>query len=220
MPNQTLFLKLFTIGLSLFAGLCMPVAAQISPHQSVNAQLLVATRQVDLEGIQKSLERGASPNSRNRDGKTALFMGIEKNQIAIVRMMLAAGPDVILASLEKVTPLIAAAYAGNSEIIGLLLDKGAKLEEQDRLHKSALIYAAGMGHTSVVEQLLKADALINAAYADGLTPLMWAAGQGHTETVKLLLAKGAQKQLKDDRGLSAADMAKDAGHKNIEELLQ
>jgi hypothetical protein len=38
MPNQTLFLKLFTIGLSLFAGLCMPVAAQISPHQSVNAQ--------------------------------------------------------------------------------------------------------------------------------------------------------------------------------------
>ena len=154
MPKQTLFLKLFTIGFALFAGLCMPVAAQISPHQSVNAQLLVAARQVDLDGIQKSLDRGASPNSRNREGKTALFLGIEKNHIAIVRMMLAAGADVNLASLQKVTPLIAAAYAGNSEIVSLLLDKGAKLEEEDRLHKSALVYAAGMGHTGIVEQLL------------------------------------------------------------------
>jgi ankyrin repeat protein len=49
---------------------------------------------------------------------------------------------------------------------------------------------------------------------------MWAAGQGHADTVKLLLAKGAQKQLKDDRGLSAADMAKDAGHKAVADLLQ
>jgi ankyrin repeat protein len=101
-----------------------------------------------------------------------------------------------------------------------LIEKGAKLEEEDRLHKSALVYAAGMGHTKVVEQLLNAGALIDAAYIDGLTPLMWAAGQGHSETVRLLLSKGANKILKDERGLIAWEIAKEAGHSDIAAMLQ
>ena len=105
-------------------------------------------------------------------------------------------------------------------MVSQLIAKGAKLEEKDRLHKSALVYAAGMGHHKVVDVLLGAGALVDAAYIDALTPLMWAAGQGHTETVRLLLAKGANKTLKDDRGLSAMDMAKAAGHAQIVNLLQ
>jgi ankyrin repeat protein len=38
--------------------------------------------------------------------------------------------------------------------------------------------------------------------------------------VRLLLAQGANKTLKDDRGLSAMDMAKEAGHTQIVNLLQ
>jgi ankyrin repeat protein len=38
--------------------------------------------------------------------------------------------------------------------------------------------------------------------------------------VRLLLAKGANKSLKDDRGLTAMDMAKEAGHSAIVNLLQ
>lgn len=101
-----------------------------------------------------------------------------------------------------------------------LIAKGAKLEEEDRLHKSALVYAAGMGHHEVIDVLLQAGALIDAAYIDGLTPLMWAAGQGHTESVRLLVNKGANKGLKDDRGLTALDMAQEAGHAAIVPLLR
>jgi ankyrin repeat protein len=49
---------------------------------------------------------------------------------------------------------------------------------------------------------------------------MWAAGQGHAETVKLLLAKGANKLLKDERGLTAMDMAKEAKHAPVVDLLE
>jgi ankyrin repeat protein len=49
---------------------------------------------------------------------------------------------------------------------------------------------------------------------------MWAAGQGHVETVKVLLAKGANKTLKDDRGLTALEMAKEANQAAIVSLLQ
>jgi ankyrin repeat protein len=202
------------------AGVATPAWAQTASNPSVNAQLLVAARNADAEGVKKSLDRGAMPNSRNRLGKTSLYLSVEKNRIDIGTMLIAAGADVNMPSLEKVTPLIAASYAGSLPFVDLLLKNGAKHEPTDRLHKSALVYAAGMGHTAVVERLLQAGAPVDETPVDALTPLMWAAGQGHMETVKLLLAKGANKLLKDDRGLTAMDMAKEANHAAIVSLLQ
>jgi len=206
----------------LIGGLCMATQAwaQAESNPSVNAQLLVAARNTDAEAVKKSLDRGAVPNSRNRLGKTSLYISIEKNRIDIAHMLIAAGADVNLPSLEKVTPLIAASYAGSLPFVDLLLKQGAKHEPTDRLHKSALVYAAGMGHSAVAERLLQAGAPIDHAPVDALTPLMWAAGQGHMQTVKLLLAKGADKSLKDERGLTALDMAKEAKHPEIATLLQ
>jgi ankyrin repeat protein len=194
--------------------------AQAESNPSVNAQLLVAARNTDADAVKKSLDRGAVPNSRNRLGKTSLYISIEKNRIDIAHMLIAAGADVNLPSLEKVTPLIAASYAGSLPFVDLLLKQGAKHEPTDRLHKSALVYAAGMGHSAVAKRLLEAGAPIDQTPVDGLTPLMWAAGQGHAQTVKLLLAKGANKLLKDDRGLTAWDMANEAKHPDTAALLQ
>jgi uncharacterized protein len=194
--------------------------AQAESNPSVNAQLLVAARNTDAEAVKKSLARGAVPNSRNRLGKTSLYISIEKNRIDIAQILIEAGADVNLPSLEKATPLIAASYAGSLPFVDLLLQHGAKHEPTDRLHKSALVYAAGMGHTAVVERLLQAGAPIDQAPVDALTPLMWAAGQGHAETVKFLLAKGANKSLQDERGLSALQMAEQGSHAAIVALLQ
>ena len=201
-------------------GLAAPAWAQAESNPSVNAQLLVAARNTDIEAVKKSLDRGAAPNSRNRLGKKSLYIAIEKNRIDIAKMLIAAGADVHLPSLEKVTPLIAASYAGSLPLVDLLLQNGAKHQPTDRLHKSALVYAAGMGHTEVVERLLQAGAPVDQTPVDALTPLMWASGQGHAETVKLLLAKGANKLLKDERGLTAMDMAKEAKHAPVVDLLE
>ena len=103
------------------------VFAQTEITPGVNAQLIVAARQGDLAGIQKSLALGAAPNSRNRMGKTPLFLGIEKNRQDMVQLMLDSGADVNMATVEMVTPLIAAAYAGNVQIVDLLLSKKPKL---------------------------------------------------------------------------------------------
>jgi len=211
---SSLALLLLSVSLHQQAG------AQSESNPSVNAQLLVAAINTDAEAVKKSLDRGAVPNSRNRLGKTSLYISIEKNRIDIAQMLIAAGADVNLPSLEKVTPLIAASYAGSLAFVDLLLQHNAAHDATDRLHKSALVYAAGMGHTAVVERLLQAGAPIDQTPVDALTPLMWAAGQGHMETVKLLLAKGANKLLKDERGLSAWVMANEAKHLDTAALLQ
>jgi len=49
----------------------------------------------------------------------------------------------------------------------------------------------------------------NAVYHNDLTALMWAAGFGKTATVNALLAAGARPLMKDNRGMTAADMARD-----------
>jgi len=215
------FIHFSSVALLLLAlSLAQQAWAQSESNPSVNAQLLVAARNTDAEAVKKSLDRGAAPNSRNRLGKTSLYISIEKNRIDIAKMLIAAGADVNLPSLEKVTPLIAASYAGSLPFVDLLLQHNAAHDATDRLHKSALVYAAGMGHTAVVERLLQAGAPIDQTPVDGLTPLMWAAGQGHTQTVQLLLAKGANKLLKDERGLTAWDMAQEAKHADIANLLK
>ena len=81
--KMTKYTKIFTIGLSLLVGLAATAFAQNDSTFSLNAQLLVAARQSDVEGVYQSLARGALANSRNRLGKTALFMAIEKNQMEI-----------------------------------------------------------------------------------------------------------------------------------------
>jgi ankyrin repeat protein len=60
---------------------------------------------------------------------------------------------------------------------------------------------------------------IDKPYHHDLTALMWAAGYGKTQTVKLLLDRGADRGLKDDRGKTAAEIARDAKYSEVAELL-
>jgi ankyrin repeat protein len=67
--------------------------------------------------------------------------------------------------------------------------------------------------------LLRAGAAVNALQENDLTLLMWAAAYGHEGSVRLLLAQGADRSLKDNRGKTAADMAREGGHANVVALL-
>ena len=48
---------------------------------------------------------------------------------------------------------------------------------------------------------------------------MWAAGYGKTEVIKTLLAAGADSQLKDNRGMTAQDIANKEGFTEVAKLI-
>ena len=86
--------------------------------------------------------------------------------------------------------------------------------------ETALMLAARSGSVEVAKLLLAKKADVNAREAwREQTALMWAAGQGHAEAVKLLLERGAQADLRDDRGLTALDMARQGSHAAVVALL-
>lgn len=124
-----------------------------------------------------------------------------------------------------------ACFSGDELSVSMLLRAGAdpsgandypaflekyKIGYEPTLH---LITAARKGHLLVVRQLLEAGAPPNLREGEGNTALSVAAARGHRLVVVLLLRFGADKAHRTPFG-TAADLAEEAGHKEIVDLLR
>ncbi|KAK5214907.1 hypothetical protein LTR72_011997, partial [Exophiala xenobiotica] len=98
------------------------------------------------------------------------------------------------------TPLSWVAGIGHEAVVRLLVEKGAKLESQDKYNRTPLSWAAEKGHGAVVRLLVEKGADLEPKDNSGRTPLSWAADRGHEEVVRLLVEKGADLNPKDKDG--------------------
>lgn len=89
------------------------------------------------------------------------------------------------------TPLMAAAYLGNTSMARVLLDAGAEVDRAMPEGWTALMWAAQQGHTTTVRELLQTGAKVDVMSND-CTALIVAAQNGCTSTVKALLQAGAR----------------------------
>ena len=85
------------------------------------------------------------------------------------------------------TPLLFAASKGFTDVVKVLLDKGADPNEALQNGRTPLHYAASKGHQYVVKLLLERGAAQNMADESGRTPLDEAAWGGHHQVVVKLL---------------------------------
>ena len=76
---------------------------------------------------------------------------------------------------------------GHGEVLRLLVEAGADMEERNSQGRTALMVASLEGHQGVVEALLRAGAQVEAADEDGGTALMVASLNGHQGVVEQLL---------------------------------
>lgn len=187
---------------------------------NANGQLVLAARAGLVPRVRQLLAEGAQVNSRDRNGDTPLNMAAARGNAELVDVLLAARADVQQPNLAGVTPLMAAAFAKGPEIVRKLLAAGARIDPLDRVKKNAAVYAAGQGCTDCLEALLKAGTPVNGRLANDLTLLMWTAGYGQEGTARLLLARGADRSLRDDRGKTAADIAREQDFGGLAQLLQ
>ena len=140
------------------------------------------------------LEHGANIDARNKTGSTSLEKAIVLKRFENAKTLIEAGANVNTKDKNGATPLLKLCH------IFKVLDN---LE----------------GAIEVCKLLLKHGAHVNAIRTDfNTTPLMIAAAWGTSELVELLLEHGADIGLKNNKGLTAKEIAQSMKHPSLEVL--
>lgn len=173
----------------------------------------MAAYREDVAMVSHLLELGADPNSKTPGGSPALLEAIESGlmrwgrppSLEIATLLLDHGADPNAMDKNWRTPLMAAAFTANDEVVKILIAHKANVNIGSKFGNTALIEARGL---PVVKQLLSAGSAVNDKDIKGKTALHWAAWRGDSEVVKALIDAGANVNAKDDKGQTALDLVK------------
>ncbi|MGW1095315.1 ankyrin repeat domain-containing protein [Streptomyces sp. NPDC002455] len=148
----------------------------------------------DEDAVVRALRAGASAESCDEEGTTALYLASVQDLPGAVRLLLAAGADPNRASGPESgdLPLCGAACGGHAEVVGALLSAGAEPDLSEDFGFTALRWAAGLGHAEVAETLLARGADPDLPGPQGEIPLVVAARRGSVRTVRALLRHGSR----------------------------
>ncbi|XP_046562349.1 ankyrin repeat domain-containing protein 50-like [Haliotis rubra] len=114
---------------------------------------------------------------------------------------------------KKRTPVMVAAEKGHTEVVQLLVSKGAGVSLVDGYGENILHWASVGGHVETVRYVLSLNIVdIDSRGWKKRTPVMVAAEKGHTEVVQLLVSKGAGVSLVDVDGDNILHWASVGGH--------
>ena len=122
------------------------------------------------------IEKGADLNGIDKTGKGPLVYAVGRGFPPVALLLLDHGVDVNARYGDGLTALMWAAGhsddAGTKDVVQvmkLLVDRGAKLDEQDDQGRTALMIAAVLGHTAAAEALLARGADRTLKDKDGKT---------------------------------------------------
>lgn len=142
-------------------------------------------------------KKGADPNIYDANQKTPLLIAAQNNSLEGVRVILQdmgdtsppANPDLSDSSGE--TAVLAATRNGNKEILKLLKDAGANLNQSNVEGTTPLIFATSQKNKELLDYLISLGADINQLGQLGKTPLIYALDSKDYDFAKYLLDKGA-----------------------------
>ena len=208
--------------------------------------LIAAVRRGHTPLVDLLLKYKANPNLANQRGEVPIFVAAALGNAQMVQKLLRVGVDPntlenekltvsmtnSLPSMGRNTPLLAAAQAGHTEVVRVLLNGGAAVNHQGFLNKTALFCAVDRSYGATVELLLKSNADPNLNDIEGLTPLIVASRNGNSRITQMLLDAGAEPNVAERAdvpgeggkafgaaGMTALIYASRAGHKEIVSML-
>lgn len=193
--------------------------------------LIAAAYMGHHEAVEILLDHNAKVDLADGDGRTALSVAAlcvptaagVKGYGEVASLLLERGADPGCRDNDGMTPLLLAAYEGNDDVVELLLEAGADVDEtagpDGNVPAAAavtpLLAAAAMGHMKTVSRLLFWGAAVDAIDSEGRTALCLAAARGSVEVVRSLLDRGLDENHKDDLGWTPLHAAACEGHRAV-----
>ena len=159
----------------------------------------------------------AAPAAQSQD----IFDLLRKGDVAAVKALIEKTPQLLEArDGDGDTPLHYAAYGGNVDLIHYFIDKGAKLDLQDRQRKTPLHLAATNNRQEAVAALLKGGAALETRDDYERTALILCARErGKAATGRVLIEAGADVNAVDKFGSTALELAAWRGKTEFVDLL-
>ncbi|MFY9611013.1 MAG: ankyrin repeat domain-containing protein [Blastocatellia bacterium] len=169
--------------------------------------------------LKKLLDGGVKPDAKTAQGTTALMLAARN--LEKVKLLVDRGADVNARAATGLTPLmVAARYRGNTEVVRLLLKKGARPNAEKgvevRNDASALFFAVMAGDLQTVAVLLDAGARLQdrmKVLGTILTsPLSFATFEDDAALVDYLIGRGADPNELDSDRISVLGSAAIGNH--------
>lgn len=150
--------------------------------------LIHAIVNYQLACVRGLLECGARVNPESANDHVPLNLACRYGSVEIVSLLLQQRPE-ILPDAEGLCPQHLVARSGkNANILLLLRDYGADLNQPDRLYQwTPLFHAASEGHLDCLQTLLQCGVRPDVLDEKGLSALYYATWEGHLECMKLLI---------------------------------
>ena len=156
---------------------------------------------------------GADVNQADADGSTPLHWAVQRDDPALVELLVNAGANVKAANRYGIAPLSIAARNGNAVIVERLLQAGADPNTTAADGETVLMTAARTGTVAIVRALVARGAAVNATEKwRGQTALMWAATENNAAAAKALIEAGAEVAARSQGGFTALLFAVRGGH--------
>ncbi|XP_065111889.2 ankyrin repeat and SOCS box protein 2 isoform X2 [Paramisgurnus dabryanus] len=173
--------------------------------------LMLAVSRDHLACAEYLLEKGADPDIVNNDRETPLYKACERENPAMVAMLLNYNASVNKSCIQGWTALHEAVCRNNVEICEMLVKAGAKVSKPNMYGITPIFVAAQSGKVDTLRFLLKNGADINSQASDGATALYEACKNGHEEIVEFLLSQNADANKPGKTGLLPIHIAAQRG---------
>lgn len=151
------------------------------------------------------LWHGANPNTKSNNIAALAYSMLLGDDFTKLLLSFGANPNTKFPDQAGKTFLIGTVEKNNYEMVKLILEKGADVNLQDNLGKTALFYVKD---NAIAQLLINHCKNINFKGYKGHTALNWAAHKKNEELIQLLLINGADPSIKNDDGVSALDTVK------------
>ena len=170
--------------------------------------LYLAAQQENVKGVAFLLRNGAKVSNPNENGESPMYIAVA-NGYDLVTGILAHKSEAPAADVnwqnELGEPLLnIAAEMGHTEIVRILLEKGADPNVRDYMDNTALILAADRGDEPMVKMLLAKGADVNHQNIMGYTAITLAAKNQHGVIANMLAENGANPEIRSFQGFYAA----------------
>jgi ankyrin repeat protein len=148
-----------------------------------------------------------APKSPETPGE-ALHAAVRAGDLAEVKRLVTGGAPVNARDTLGSTPLLDAAWGGNTDIASFLIQHGADVNARHlEADSTALQYAVLTGRANMVQLLIQTGAHVGGEYRDGQTLVHVAAARGSIPVLDLLIDAKAGIQSLDANGNTPLDSA-------------